>query len=89
MKKSTKAYVEMIIETNKKEITKAIKQNDLIIGIRENTCTYSTIISLPSKGSMFNRDREVFAIQTYETGRSAKKLAREIKMMFVERFGEF
>ena len=31
MKKSTKAYVEMIIETNKKEITKAIKQNDLII----------------------------------------------------------
>ena len=66
MKKSTKAYVEMIIETNKKEITKAIKQNDLIIGIRENTCTYSTIISLPSK-----------------------KLAREIKMMFMERFGEF
>ena len=89
MKKATKQLVESILLENNDKVIDALKDNNFIIGVKKRLSTYTTIISLPKTDSQFISDCEVFEIQTYATEQSARKLAKEIRLMVIEQFGEY
>ena len=84
MKKATKQLVESIQLENNDKVIDALKDNNFIIGVKKRLSTYTTIISLPKPDSQFISDCEVFEIQTYATEQSARKLAKEIRLMVEE-----
>ena len=88
MKKSTKELVESIMAKNEDKIIEAVKKNDLVVGINTRLYSYDTVVSLPMPGSRHNSYRYVITIESFKTDRSARNLAKEVKAMIMEQFGQ-
>ena len=73
---------------NEDKIIEAVKKNDLVVGINTRLYSYDTVISLPMSGSRHNSYRYVMTIESFKTDRSARNLAKEVKAMIMEQFGQ-
>ena len=88
MKKSTKELVESIMAKNEDKIIEAVKKNDLVVGINTRLYSYDTVVGLPMPGSRHNSYRYIITIESFKTDRSARNLAKEVKAMIMEQFGQ-
>lgn len=85
MKKATKTYMEVQLKVHKGYIIKALADDSLTIGYKKHLDSWTVIISYPVEGSL---ELQEFPIQTYSTEASARKLAKEIRQMVLDAFGE-
>ncbi len=86
MKKATKTYLEVQLKVHKCYITKALADDSLTIGYKKHLNSWTAYISYPVDGSL--EEPQEFPIQTYSTEASARKLAKEIRQMVLDAYGE-
>ena len=85
MKKATKTYLEVQLKVHKGYITKALAEDSLTVGYKKRLNTWIVIISYPVDG---NLEPQEFHIQTFSTEASARKIAKEVRQMVLEAYGE-
>ena len=87
MKKDTKTRLEVQLKVHKCYITKALAEDSLTVGYKKrlSTSTWTVIISYPVDG---NLEPQEFSIQTYSTEANARKLAKEVRQMVLDMYGE-
>ena len=87
MKKDTKTLLEVQLKVHKCYITKALAEDSLTVGYKKrlSTSTWTVIISYPVDG---NLEPQEFPIQTYRTEANARKLAKEVRQMVLDMYGE-
>lgn len=85
MKKATKTYLEVQLKVHKGYITKALAEDSLTVGYKKRLNTWIVIISYPVDG---NLEPQEFHIQTFSTEASARKIAKEVRQMVLETYGE-
>ena len=85
MKKATKTYLEVQLKVHKCYITKALAEDSLTVGYKKRLNTWTVIISYPVDG---NLEPQEFHIQTFSTEASARKLAKEVRQMVLDMYGD-
>ena len=87
MKKDKKTLLEVQLKVHKCYITKALAEDSLTVGYKKrlSTSTWTVIISYPVDG---NLEPQEFSIQTYSTEANARKVAKEVRQMVLDMYGE-